>query len=90
MDAISKGVDSLRLPASVGALQEFDEQFQIFEEDGQSAMIGVPYKVTSESGKVWLGRTDSQGRTERVKTLKAEKLSLVFGRELEQRSEAGE
>ncbi|WP_243432438.1 type VI secretion system Vgr family protein [Pseudomonas sp. 32_A] len=83
MDAISKGSAFLTLPTSVEPLLEFDEQFQIFEEDGQSPMIGVPYKVTSESGKVWLGRTDSQGRTERVKTPNAEKLSLVFGRGLE-------
>ncbi|PRD16593.1 DUF2345 domain-containing protein, partial [Pantoea coffeiphila] len=56
----------------------FNEQFRITEADKVTPRAGVPYTISSTSGKVWEGITDKDGLTERVVTRTAEKLSLKF------------
>ena len=82
MSATSKNLPMNSLPELVHPPLEFDEQFQIFEEQGVHPEPGVPYRVTSESGRVWEGVTDGQGCTERLRTSKEEKLSLAFGQDV--------
>ncbi len=65
----------------------FDEQFRIFASNGEQPWANVPYKITSASGKVWKGTTDSQGFTERVYTAKPEELSLIYDMEEEEEEE---
>ncbi|EKK5244492.1 hypothetical protein ACI00O_001424 [Cronobacter sakazakii] len=56
----------------------FSEQFCITEADKVTPRVGIPYSISSMSGKVWEGVTDKDGMTERVVTRTAEKLSLKF------------
>ncbi|NNA00451.1 DUF2345 domain-containing protein, partial [Pseudomonas lundensis] len=72
------------LPALIDPPRLFNEQFQIFRRGGEQIWPGIRYKITSESGQVWKGTTDSQGLTERVHTATAEKLSLSYDFEEEE------
>ncbi|WP_236548535.1 DUF2345 domain-containing protein [Pseudomonas sp. S37] len=82
LSATSKDIAVASLPMTVVPPLEFDEQFQIFDEKGKNPLVGMPYRVVSESGKIWEGMTDGQGCTERIRTSKEEVFSLVFGREI--------
>ncbi|MFP3518658.1 DUF2345 domain-containing protein, partial [Pseudomonas sp. SIMBA_077] len=75
------------LPALIHPPLTFNEQFQIFHSDGERVWPGTRYKITSESGQVWKGTTDSQGFTERVHTAKEENLSLRYDLEEEEEEE---
>jgi len=82
LSASSKGIAIASLPMKVISQQKFDEQFQLFDEKGKNPLVGMPYRVVSESGEIWEGVTDGQGCTERIRTSKEEALSLDFGREI--------
>ncbi|MHA6236034.1 type VI secretion system tip protein VgrG [Pseudomonas fluorescens group sp. PF-69] len=75
------------LPPLINPPLMFDEQFRIFASNGEQPWANVPYKITSASGKVWKGTTDSQGFTERVYTAKPEELSLIYDMEEEEEEE---
>ncbi|WP_236186128.1 type VI secretion system Vgr family protein [Pseudomonas juntendi] len=82
LSASSKGIAIASLPMKVISQQKFDEQFQLFDEKGKNPLVGMPYRVVSESGEIWEGVTDGQGCTERIRTSREEALSLDFGREI--------
>lgn len=75
------------MPAVIDPPLEFHEQFRLFASDGEQILAGMPYRITSASGKVWKGATDSQGFTERVYTAEPEELSLVYDMEEEEEEE---
>ena len=75
------------LPLAVNPPLKFDEQFQVFQDDGESVRAGARYKITSANGQVWKGVTDSQGFTERVYTASPEPLSLSYDLEEEEEEE---
>jgi type VI secretion system secreted protein VgrG len=75
------------LPPAVNPPLNFDEQFRIFQDDGESVRAGARYKITSASGQVWKGVTDSQGFTQRVYTASPEPLSLSYDLEEEEEEE---
>jgi type VI secretion system secreted protein VgrG len=72
----------VELPPIIETAFDFSEQFQIFEEGGERAMPGIPYKIVSAYGRMWAGVTDSRGYTARVYTARMEKLTLTYGTEL--------
>ncbi|WP_230380708.1 DUF2345 domain-containing protein, partial [Pseudomonas fulva] len=80
--ARSKNTEIASLSMPVASSAKYDEQFQIFDDQGKNPLIGMPYQVIGESGQIWEGMTDAQGCTERIRTQKEEALSLIFGREL--------
>lgn len=75
------------LPAPMNPPLTFDMQFHIVRSCGVQPWPGTRYQITSESGQRWKGTTDSQGLTERVRTPKAEKLSLVYDFDEEEEEE---
>lgn len=56
--------------------EKFDEQFKIVESDGNTPVINRRYRITAEDGKIWEGRSDDSGLTQRVTTPSPVKLSL--------------
>ncbi|MBT8769571.1 DUF2345 domain-containing protein, partial [Metapseudomonas boanensis] len=78
------------LPLEVQPPLRFDEQFQLFADDGERTLAAMPYKITGASGRTWRGVTDSQGFTQRVYTPTPEALSVTFGKELELEEEEEE
>jgi len=62
-----------------GAL--YDEQFVLTDDHTQQPLAGAPYRIEDSAGQVLAsGVTDEQGRTIRVTTRKADKLSVHWGR----------
>lgn len=59
-----------------GAPMVFDEQFVLVHHRTGRPLEGVRYWITKASGKVTSGVTDTQGRTQRITTDRAERLSL--------------
>lgn len=56
----------------------FDEQF-ILKTDEGDLLINTPYTIKMMDGSLKKGMTDSEGKTERVQTEKAEMLELYIG-----------
>ena len=63
------------LPAKQGI---YNEAFVVRDEKTQLPLSHVPYRIESESGVTLEGRTDAEGRTERLFTPKKEKLTLFL------------
>ena len=62
-------IQSLVMPST------FDEQFELLDAEGEP-VADFRYKITSASGTVFRGVTDSLGRTQRINTRASEKLQL--------------
>lgn len=64
------------LAESLGdALGLFDEQFVIRDAEGEP-LASLPYKITTESGRIYRGITDEQGQTLRINTERQENLRI--------------
>lgn len=76
----SASAPGLSKAGEIKTAERYDEQFVITDEDSKEPIAGAPYRIENAKGKVIAqGFTDSQGRTLRVKTSSAEKLSVHWG-----------
>jgi type VI secretion system secreted protein VgrG len=75
------------MPQAINPPLTFDEQFQVFHDDGEQPKAVTRYTISSASGQTWKGTTDSQGFTQRVFTASEEKLSLEYDLEEEEEEE---
>lgn len=57
----------------------FDQQVRAINELTGEPIAGLPYKLTTESGEIHYGETDSEGRTRRIGTVTAEKIEVIWG-----------
>ena len=64
------------MPAQLGK-EIFDEQIQLKDQNGK-ALAKVPYKLFLEDGQTFIGRTDEDGKTQRIVTDKALKFSKII------------
>ncbi|WP_164707932.1 DUF2345 domain-containing protein, partial [Paraburkholderia phosphatilytica] len=70
------------LPTSFGDAR-YHEQFRLLDDDEETPLANTRYEVESESGKKWVGYSDSQGLTEHLYTEQPENLSLTIYKEVE-------
>ncbi|NSX16962.1 hypothetical protein HTY52_22995 [Cupriavidus taiwanensis] len=66
-----------RLPDT--RLKLYDQQVRAVNELNGEPIPGVPYKLTTETGEVYFGETDSDGLTLRVKTIASENIEVLWG-----------
>jgi type VI secretion system secreted protein VgrG len=71
-----KVLNSAPTQATVPATISFDEQFQLVGADGKTPLANRHYQITSHDGRQWRGVSDAQGRTRRISTETATKLSI--------------
>lgn len=64
------GVNLPDLPSSLSPEQnlQYDERFQLTDEETGAPLRNVSYVITDENGKKYRGRTDEQGLTSRIYT----------------------
>ncbi len=55
-------------PLTMPELEWFDERFRLVGDDGESPLVGRPYRVVADNGQSWDGVTDGDGLTERIYT----------------------
>jgi len=74
------GLQRGRTPGVLGAQPAlrgpFDQVFQALDQQTGLPLADTPYRITLESGRVFLGVTDSQGRTQRVGADRAQTATL--------------
>jgi len=63
-------------PSTHPDLSWFDEQFRLVDEDGETPLVGRPYRIVSDDGQAWDGFTDQDGLTQRVYTQSAAGLTV--------------
>ncbi|MGZ3183759.1 MAG: PAAR domain-containing protein [Telluria sp.] len=74
--------ESAQATAADEGTHEFDEQFRVVTEDGETPLVHRRYRIFASTGEEWHGRTDENGLTKRVSTTKAAELTLeVFDEE---------
>jgi hypothetical protein len=74
------GLQRTRAPGVLGqqpALNgPFDQVFQALDQRTGQPIANTPYRITLESGRVFLGVTDDQGRTQKVGADRAQTATL--------------
>lgn len=65
-------------PAPVLLSGQFDEHFIVRHAITGAPVAGHSYRIETESGKVLTGTTDTGGRTQKIRSSKAESVSLVL------------
>jgi type VI secretion system secreted protein VgrG len=84
----SKVAEMVKLPDSRAKL--YDEQIRAINELTGDPIEGLPYKIETESGDIFYGITDADGRTERVATLDVESIKVFWGELPVSKSAGGE
>lgn len=75
-DGESEDAVALAANAVAASAAAYDEQYVLRDGATGQPLAGVNYQISSTSGGIWRGLTDSQGRTQRLTTSKSEALQL--------------
>lgn len=74
------GLQRSCLPGVLGQRPElngpFDQIFHVIDQQSGRPIANTPYRITLESGRVFLGATDALGRTEKVGADRAQTATL--------------
>ncbi|MFM0321925.1 PAAR domain-containing protein [Caballeronia glebae] len=72
----ARGTSALPLASALPAASVFDEEYVLRDRTSGRPLASVPYRLVSSNGVIVEGVTDQAGRTQRIKTSAAEKITV--------------